>query len=164
LAQHLGDDLAFLAPRLGPVLERAIQSAIQGAVGPLHEQTRQSQQTARQAEEERMMAEMDSAHPGWEARYGTDMQQLDKFLASTQLSHPKYGNKYQLMLRLLDSDASRVEAARTMAQAGRNRLATGRTGSATQSNIDDRIRKATTDSEAFRLAAEAALAETRRRT
>jgi hypothetical protein len=162
LEAQLGPDLAFLAQRLGPVLETAIRSRIDGAVQPLHQQTEATRAANRKAEEDRLMAEMDATHPGWEAQYGTQMQALDTFLASDQLTHPTFGSKYQLMLRLLNADVSRVHAAREMEQAGRNRLTTGRAARTSSPDIDSQVRSAKTSADAFRLAAQAALQEIRR--
>jgi hypothetical protein len=159
LEQSLGEDLAFLAPRLGPVLEQVIQAGIKAGLAPIEQQTQQQQAAARKSTEDALLAEMDSAHPGWEARYGKDMQELDAFLNSDALSHPKFGNKYQLLLKLVNPDLTRVDAVRSLGNAARSRLTTGRTGRQSQPDPTESILKARTNSDAFRLAAEAAMRE-----
>ena len=159
LEQRLGKDLAFLAPSLGPVLEEAIAAATQQAVAPLHQQTQQQQEAVRKQAEDVLLADMDSKYPGWEPRYGTDMQALDTFLGSDQLTHPKFGNKYELLLKLVNPDLARIDATRAMNQAGKSRLTTGRSGRASQPNIEAQILGAKTNADAFTLAAQAAMRE-----
>ncbi len=145
LTDRLGPELAFLAPALA----EAVQQATKAAVSPLERQaaeqvhlTRAQQEAARKAEEDRLMAELDAQYPAWEAEYGTKMEALDAFLASDQLTHPEFGNKYQLYLRLLSPDTARVSAIKQMGDAARRGVRTGRAGQPTQSNIQDRIRQA----------------------
>jgi hypothetical protein len=160
LTQRLGTDLQFLAPSLGPALESAITDAIRRAVAPLQQQAQTQQQAAQAAERARVLADMDANSPGWEAQQ-QQMAELEAFLASNQLVHPKYGSRYQLLARLASPDAGRVTAARQMAQAGRNRLTTGRAGRPSTPDVGQQILQAKTDSEAFRVAAESALRELR---
>jgi hypothetical protein len=157
LEQELGSDLAFLAPRLGPVLERAIQHATQAALTPFQQQTQQQQEAARQREEDRLYADMDTKYPGWEARYGQEMQALDAFLMSEDLEHPRFGHKYELFYRFLDKDLARVDATRELTRTARARTTTGRAAPASQPTTDDDIVKAKTNADAFSLAAQAAL-------
>ena len=159
LEQRLGKDLAFLAPTLGPVLEDAIQAATRQAVAPIHQQTQQHQEAVRKRQEETLLAEMDSSYPGWESRYGSAMQELDAFFGSDELSHPKYGNKYELMLKILNPDMARIEATREMNKAGKARLTTSRTGRQSTSNIESQVLGAKNNADAFQLAAQAALRE-----
>lgn len=156
LQQSLGD-YGFLAPALGPVLERVITEQVQQRLTPFEQRTTQQAEQARHAEEASLLAAMDSAHPGWEASYGTQMQELDKFLASEALTHPKYGNKYELYYRLLNADAARIDATRAMADAARQRTGLGRTGRSSVPNVVDQVRKAESARDAFKLAAEAAM-------
>ena len=158
LRESLGEDLGFLAPSLAPAIERAIQSRVE----PLAQQTAAQQKAAREAEQTRLMAEMDTQYPGWEART-TEMTDIQRFLTSDATTHPKYGNKLALLLKLVNPDLARVEAARSMTSAGRARLTTGRAGPASVPNIDEAVRGAKTTADAFRLAAEAALREAGRR-
>jgi hypothetical protein len=159
LEQSLGEDLAFLAPRLGPVLEQVIQHGIRSGLAPIEQQTQQQRATERKRQEDALLSSMDSDYPGWEGRYGNDMKELDAFLASDELTHPKWGNKYQLLYRLANSDHARVDAVRSIGEAARNRQTTGRPGRQSQPDPTQDILKAKTNSDAFRLAAEAAMRE-----
>ena len=163
LEQELGSDLAFLAPRLGPVLEKAIQSGLQAAMHPYQQQSAQQAAMARKREEDRLLADMDSQHPGWETRHGKDMQELERVLASDDLTHPTYGSRYALMHQLLNTDVARVDATREMARAGRARMSTGRAGRQTEPNSDDEVMKAKNNASAFQIAAQAAMRELRSR-
>jgi len=70
-----------------------------------------------------------------------------------------FGNKYQLLYRLVNPDVARIDASREMDRAARSRLTTGRSGRQSQPNVDDQILGAKTNTDAFRLAAEAAARE-----
>jgi hypothetical protein len=163
LESKLGSDLAFLAPRLGPVLEEVIRASLTEAITPLHRQTEERAALDRKREEDRLLTEMDSQYPGWEPRYGSKMQDLDAFLGSDQLTHPVYGNRYQLLYKLLNGDQARIDATRAMNHAAHSRLTTGRAGRESQPNIDEQVLKAKSNTEAFMLAAEAAARELGRR-
>lgn len=169
LQQHLGEDLAFLAPRLAPALEGVIAQAVRGAMQPIEARSKEQEEAVRQREaqsrreqEDALLSQMDTEHPGWEQRFGSDMQDLDNFLNSEALTHPRWGNKYQLLLQLVNPDLPRIDATRRMADAGRSRLTTGRSGRPSQSNTQELIMKARNNSEAFRIAAEQAAQELRR--
>jgi len=158
LKESLGEDLGFLATGLSPALEQAIEAKL----APLLQQLTQQQQTTREAEQSKLMAEMDSTYPGWETR-ATAMQEMQQFLASDQVTHPKFGNKMALLLKLVNPDLARVEAARSMTASGRSRLTTGRAGPPGVPNVDETVRAAKSTPEAFRAAAAAALQELGRR-
>lgn len=157
LSTSLGEDLAFLAPRIAPALEAAIRQAVE----PLSKQTEAQQRATRQAEEQKLMQEMDAANPGWEAHV-SEMEAMQQFLSSGALHHPKFGNRLALLYRLTNPDVARVEAARSMTTASRSRLSTGRPGRPAQPNIEEMVRGAKSSNDAFRLAAEAALREVAR--
>ncbi len=137
LTEKLGPDLAFLAPALAP----AVLQTVQATVAPLEQRAVAQTQAQRQAQETALMAELDTEHPGWEETYGAQMQELDRFLASDSLSHPTFGSKYQVLLRLLNPAAATRDAVRNLQQAPKNRVGTGRTGRPAASNIVDTIRK-----------------------
>lgn len=166
LTQHLlaglDPDLQFLAPRLGPAIEAAMQAYVGQAVRPLQQQTEQQQVATRRAQEDELLAALDSQHPGWEARYGPQMKALDDFLNSDALTHPTFGDKYSLYLRLLNPDLARVDAARSMSAASRARLVTGRAGRTSSPATEQQVLSAKNSAEAFRLAAQAAMQELRR--
>jgi hypothetical protein len=142
LTEKLGPDLAFLAPALAPAIEHVVEQRTRAAVAPLEQRAVAQTQAQRQAEEDALMAALDTEHPGWEEQYGADMQALDAFLASNALTHPKFGNKYQLYLSLLNPSAAKAGAVRDMQAAARNRVGTGRPGRPAASNVIDQIRQA----------------------
>ena len=159
LEQRLGDNLAFLAPSLGPVIEEVVRALTQEAVTPLKRQSDAQAAQQRKREEDRLMGEIDAEFPGWEGRYGTDMKALEAFLASEELSHPKFGSRYKLLMQALNPDLARIDAAREMDRASRGRVTTGRTGRPAQPSIAQDITKAKTNADAFALAAQAAMRE-----
>lgn len=159
LEQRLGDNLAFLAPSLGPVIEEVVRALTQEAVTPLKRQSEAQAAQQRKREEDRLMGEIDQEFPGWEARYAGDMKALDAFLASDELSHPKFGSRYKLLMQALNPDLARIDAAREMERASRGRVTTGRTGRPAQPTIAQDITKAKTNADAFALAAQAAMRE-----
>jgi len=142
LTEKLGPDLAFLAPALAPAIEHVVEQRTRAAVAPLEQRAVAQTQAQRQAEEDAIMASLDTEHPGWEEQYGADMQALDAFLASPNLTHPRFGNKYQLYLALLNPAAAKAGAVRDMQAAARNRVGTGRPGRPAASNVIDQIRQA----------------------
>lgn len=158
LEQSLGEDLAFLAPRIGPAIEQMVETRVQALLAPLEQRTQQQQAQSRKAAEDEVMAELDREHPGWEVRYGKDMQELDQFLSGDQLKHPRFGSRYQILHRAVNPDISRVDALRSSQAAGRNRLSTGRAGRQSAPDMTEAIIKAK-NSDAFRLASEAAARE-----
>ena len=158
LQQSLGE-FGFLAPALGTVLERVIQEQVQQRVKPLETRTAAQSEQARRSEEDKLLADMDATYPGWEESFGTQMKDLDEFLASDRLSHPTFGSKYALYYRLLNRGASRVEASHEMGAAARRRGSLSRNGERSVPNIEEQVRKADSARSAFQLAARAALGE-----
>lgn len=160
LRSNLGEDLSFLAPALAPALEAIVAKLVGDKVAPISQQiTAQSNETRRR-EEDRLMAEMDGINENWRERYGNEMKELDEFLGSDQLSHPKFGSKYQLYHRLLNPDTARIDAARSMGDAARSAVRTGRTGTASVPNTIQQMAKASSDRDAWAIATRAAIAET----
>jgi hypothetical protein len=157
LQDSLGEDLTFLAPRLGPPIERVVDAMVQARLAPFQQQIQQREEQARKSTTDKLMAQLDGQHPGWEARHGKDMRELDAFLGSDQVEHPRFGNRYEILHRVVNPDINRVDAVRSMQNAGRNRLSTGRSGRQSTPDPTEAIVKARTNSEAFRLAAEAAM-------
>jgi hypothetical protein len=159
LEQSLGKDLAFLAPSLGPVMEKVVQAATRAALAPYEQRTQQQAEAERKRQEDSLLAQMDSTYPGWEQRYGKDMQELDAFLGGDSLTHPKYGNKYELLMKLVNPDLARIDAAKSMQTAAKSRLTTGRTGRPSQPNLEEQILATKSNADAFQLAVQAALRE-----
>ncbi|MGI9298582.1 MAG: hypothetical protein ACR2QC_11905 [Gammaproteobacteria bacterium] len=159
LEQNLGD-YGFLAKALGPVLERVIDQQVKDRVAPLEQKTTEQVESARKTQEQALLSDMDTKYEGWEESYGAKMRDLDDFLASDALQHPTFGNKYELLYRLLQPDAGRLEAAKDMRNAAKRRSGISRSGRSSAPNIVDQVRKADlSDAEAFQIAARAAAEE-----
>ena len=144
LQEQLGD-FGFLAPMLVPAVQQVAEAAAQQAVAPLKQRAQQSQQQTRQAEESRLLSEMDSKFPGWEAQHRGTMERIDTFLGSDRLHDAEFGSKYELIYRLATGGEgqAKVAAARQLAQAGRNRTSVGTSSRQNGAlNFHDQIRKA----------------------
>jgi biopolymer transport protein ExbB/TolQ len=142
LHQNLGSDLGFLAKPLASVLGRVIERRVKEELSPFEQQTRQQQQLSQQQEEDEALAAMDSQYPGWE-QHQTQMQQLDAFLRSGRNRHPVFGTRQEALYKLVTGGAmARVDAAKAMQAAAKNRTTTGRAGRQTASNLTDTLRKA----------------------
>ena len=106
------------------------------------------------------MAALDAEHPGWEEKTGTDMADLDAYLASDALTHPKFGDKYTLIHRLLNPDAVRVTVAREMSNAARKRTGLGRSGRSVPNVVKQVRNPEISNTDAFWIAAKAATEDT----
>lgn len=159
LQKHLSADLSFLAPQFAPAIEAVVNQMVGTKVQPLEQRITQQGESARKAEEDKLMAQMDGQYQGWEEKYGGKMRELDQFMASDALTHPEFGNKYEMFYRLLNPDAARVAAARGMSDAAKRRVTTGRTGSTPAPNIRQQMQKATNDKDAWDIAVRAAVAD-----
>lgn len=155
LAGELGEDIQFLAAPLA----KAVQAAIQQAIRPFEEQTRAQQQQSRQAQHEAALSELDQKYPGWETHYAEDMATLAQFLAGEQVRHPKYGNKMELLLKILNPDHARIDAMRQQQRAARSQQGRSRPGPAAQPSVRDIVLKTPDTHKAFMLAAQAAAEE-----
>lgn len=158
LQQKLGD-FAFLAEGLGSALEEELEARVQARLQPFEQRITQQTEQSRRQQEDELLTAMDGQYPGWEETYGAHMRELDAFLASDALTHPRFGNKYELYYRLLNPDVARIAAQRAQQEAGQRRTSLGRTGRRSMPNLDDTVRKAESSGEAFRAAARAALEE-----
>lgn len=142
LAQSLGQDLGFLAKPLAQVLGRVIEHRVKDALSPFEQQTVLQQQRSQQQEEDEALATMDSQYPGWE-QHQTQMQALDTFLRSGKHRHPVFGTRQEALYKLVTGGAmARVDAAKAMGQAAKNRTTTGRAGRQTASTLPDTLRQA----------------------
>jgi hypothetical protein len=142
LQQDLGQDLGFLAGPIAKSMRREIERRVQEALSPLEQQTRQQQIAAQQAEEDEALALMDSQYPGWDQQK-TQIDALDAFLRSGKHRHPVFGTRLEALYKFVNGGAmARVDAAKAMSQAAKNRTTTGRAGRQTASNLTDTLRKA----------------------
>lgn len=128
-------------------------------LAPLMQRTQASDKAQREAQFDDLAEQLSAEMPGWE-EHEDEISELLDFLQSDAMTHRTFGSKLKLLAQMVMGNGAAVsEAARRMSEAGRNRTATGQPGRATTDNFTDRIRKAPTDQEAWKLAADAALQE-----
>ena len=136
-------------------------AAAQEANRPLVEKERAKEQSSRETEWGTLSERLTETAPGWEA-HQDDMNALIDWLRSPSLTHPQFGDKLTFLYNsVTNGSAAKVAAIRDMGAAARNASRTGQTTRAAVPNIADRVRKATTTSEALRIAAEEAERELR---
>ena len=156
---------ANLPPELQWMAEhqaKANWAAMQAILQPVIQQTKQSQTEYRQQqagqEYDRIADEFSQTVPGWE-EHEDQMSDLLEFLQGPQMRHPQYGTKHQLLYNLVTGNAAATaQVVKRMNGAAKNRPSTGMSTGRTVSNLADRVRQAKTGQDAFRLAAQAALA------
>lgn len=162
-------ELEWMAPSLAP----AMWAAIQQAVAPLAQAQLQSQQGQWQARQQQEQAyygqqlqayqqttnQLSESHPGWEERED-EMTEMLNFFTSPELHHPQYGSKVELLYNLVTGgSAATQKAVRRMNDATRLRSGSGQVGRAATTNVSERVRNASSRSDAFRIAGEAAIAQ-----
>lgn len=156
IKQNLPDELKWMADSMGPALDQAVQGAVQKMLQPLAQQAQQQQYQVQSQEWDSHAAKLSEVAPGWEEHEGAMGEILD-FLQGSQLNHPKYGSKLQVLYNLATGNAAATaQVAKRFTQAAKNRPSSGMTTGRTSSNLADRIRNTKRSSDAFRLAAEAA--------
>lgn len=149
LVEKLGENYRWMAPSVARAVLEASEQATNAGLKPLRQaledQQRQAAQQAQRAidlEETRIREELDARFPDWQERHGAQMRELDAFLASNALTHPSFGSKHELYLRLLNPAGFRADAVRELGRAAANRVATGRGGAqAAASGAVDKIKE-----------------------
>ena len=135
--------------------------AAREATRPLIEKDRAKDQAARDTEWGALAGKLTETAPGWEA-HETDMNTLLDWLKSPALTHPQFGDKLTFLYNAVtNGSAAKAEAIRAMGDAARSATRTGQSGRATQPNVTERVRKATSPREAMKIAAEEAEREMR---
>lgn len=140
-------------------LASSVWTANQMALEPMKKKNIQERDTQRAEEYEQLSEKLTGKAPGWE-EHEDDMLELLDFVKSEKMSHKRFGSKLELLHNLVTSNASAIkEATRRMSEAGRNRTSTGTTSRTSSPNIEDRVKKAKTNQEAWDIAAKHALEE-----
>lgn len=147
---------------MAPMMAKMFWQANKQQLGPVLERlARQEEQVASQTKEqatreyEAAEAEMDERYPVWRD-HERDLVELTQFLRSDRMTHPKYGNKLELVYRALKAeDLGTATATQRMSQAAKNRVTTGTPARTSQANIEERIRSAKSMREAMEIAARA---------
>lgn len=155
VARELPQELQWMAP----MMAKATYASVAHLTTPMLQQNQQRIREEREQEWDTLAAQLNERQPGWEA-HEDDMLAMYEFLQSPKLKHPVYGSKLDLLLNLVTSNASAAQQAiQRMSQAGRQRVGTGQPSRTSVSNITDRVRKAPTTRDAWKEAAQAAIAQ-----
>lgn len=149
--------------RLTPELQWMAESLANGqwagytALEAPRQAREREQEQARLAEAwDKEVSTLSEAHPGWEARED-DMIDLNAFLKSKALSHPRWGSRAAMLYRLVTgTEAGTAQALTRMAEAAKGRTTTGTPGRSAVPDSQDRVRKARNNREAAQIAAEEA--------
>lgn len=129
---------------------------------PFLRRSQEREASERTAQYDQLAQALSETAPGWEA-HEDDMNDLLTFLQGPEMQHRRWGSKLQLLYTLATGDASATrDAVRRMGEAARARSSTGMPGRSTTVNIEERVRGAKSNHEAFKLAAEHAMEQLRK--
>lgn len=155
---QLSPELAWMADSIA----NAHWAANKMTLAPLLQRQQQDTMRTRQAEYERLAADLSEVAPGWDEKE-SEMSELLAYLKSDDMNHPKFGSKLALLYNgVSGNEAAQVTATRRMVATARAKSSQSRTTGRTIDNLPERIRSAKTDQDAFRLAAEAAVEQLKR--
>ena len=150
IAQSLAPEMQWMAPAMANAQWEANRMLLE----PLINERKQEAKSTNDKEFEALADSLSQRVPDW-AEHEDDMSELLDFLQSEKLTHPSFGSKLDILYNVVTKNtAATQEAIRRMSAAGRARTVTGRAESTTQPNITERVQKAKTMQDAFRIAAE----------
>lgn len=131
----------------------------QGYIQPLQQRYEDGQQNQAQREYEAAVTAFSDQQPGWD-EHEDDMVDLVEYLKSPSLTHPRWGSKHALLYRIVTGNDQEPKIVQKVmertAQAIRNKSVTGGGGRTTTPNIEERVKTAKTEREAWDLARAAA--------
>lgn len=154
--QNLPEELQWMAESQAPAIQQAVAKMLAPVVQALQQTHQSTAEKFASDEWDRYAEELSNVAPGWE-EHENEMMELYDFLESSRMNHPKFGSKHQILYDLVTKNAaSTAQVAKRFTAAAKNRPATGNGTGRTTSNIQDRIRNAKSNQDAFRLAAQAA--------
>ena len=154
----LSPELQWMAPALAASQWAGMQMALQ----PIQEQQAQTVRSTRDQEYETLASQLSEKAPGWEA-HEEDMNGLLGFLQSPKMSDRRWGNKLELLHKMVSGDGqATAEAARRMGQAARSRTVAGSPTAANPPNIAEQVRKPKNMQDAWSIAAKHAISEMER--
>lgn len=159
---RLAPELKWMAPTLAATQWEAIQSA----VAPLMEERQRETQSKQVQERDAAEMELGGKFPGWEAEE-ENMNELQGFLQSNAMRHPKFGNRLEVLYKaaqLLAGHQGHVvqDYAKRTADAARSRTVSSNAAKPSLENYQERIRKAPNQRDAFAIAAQVGLEEAKR--
>lgn len=149
MKQNLGPELEWLAEPQA----KAMYSAFQGMLMPLLQQQQAQRQQQLTQQWDGLASELSNLAPGWE-QHESEMGDLFDYLSDrTQLTHPKYGSKLQLLYDLATKNSATLKQVQKRVQsAATNRVTSGRTTGNRAPSIENEIAKAGSTQDAWALA------------
>lgn len=146
----LPDELKWMAPAQAAALWEGSRTLLQ----PVLEKQQQQVKATHEREFEALADSLSQRAPEW-AEHEDAMGELLDFINSEALTHPVFGSKLDILYNVVTKNtAATQEAVRRMTAAGRNRTVTGRSESSTTPNLTERVKKAPSMQDAFRIASE----------
>lgn len=152
---NLSPELQWMAPALAASQWAGMQMALQ----PIQQQQAHTVQSTRDREYDDAAQQLGERAPGWEA-HEEDMSSLLSFLQSPKLTDRRFGNKLELLHKLVSGDGqATAEAARRMGQTVRSRIVAGSPTATPAVNIAEQVRKPKNNQDAWGIAAKYAVGE-----
>ena len=149
----LSPELQWMAPQIA----NAQYVAHQMTMKPIEEKQLQERRSEWNDQYDRAAEELGQVAPGWE-EHEDDMNELLEFLRSEKVTHKKFGSKLAVLHGVVTGDARATqEAARRFARAATSRTVSGQSGRSAVPNVHERVQKAKTNSDAWDIAAKAAM-------
>ena len=138
----------------------------QATVAPLLQQREQEKKQSLSQAYDDAATELGTKYPGWE-EHEQEMESVLGWLQGGTMTHKKYGSRMEALYKLThllngNSGPVRAEALRATSAAAKARTVTGQAGRGITENVQDKIRTAKTQKEAFALAAQLAEEQARR--
>lgn len=153
--QNLQPELQWMAPALAATQWAGMQLALQ----PLQQQQAETVRSTRDQQFDQLAEQLSERSPGWE-QHEDDMDEMLAFFKSDRMTDRRFGSKLELLYRLVTgSGAATAEAARRMAQAGKNRVVTGQPTATPVPNVSELVRKPKNMQDAWDAAAKYAVAQ-----
>lgn len=157
---NLAPELQWLAEPQAKAMWTAMQGMLQPVLSRQEEAAKLEQQRTMQARETEWQKHAETlaeTAPGWEDHEDV-MGELFDFLKGDELHHPTYGSKLQMLYDLATARAASLkQAQQRVANAGKNRVTSGRPVSRT-GNVEEDVLKASTQ-DAWKLARQHALSQ-----
>ena len=153
--QTLPAELQWMAESLAQGDYQRDLAIYQGYIQPLQGQLQDSKKETLDREYKTVETAFAERNPGWDAHEDTMVELLD-FLKAPTLTHPTFGNKLELLYRVVTGDTTEAKAVQKVfektAEAARARSVTSSGGRSSAPNLEQRIRdRKLSDAEAWAL-------------
>jgi hypothetical protein len=157
LKQNLPPELQWMADSMGPALSQVLSQQMQQVLTPLQQYQQQQVRMQREGDYDRAAEELAGQIPHWVEHEDT-MAEINAFLTSPAMTHPKFGSKLQLLYNAATANAqAAAKATQRMTDAVKNRSTQARNGNRQAPDISQNIAKAKTSDDAFAMAAKFAM-------